>query len=87
MFESMRPYDPNARPPGNDLLELMAEEGAGRISEAHADGCTNGTLEYNSTLAAFLVAAGNYSYYGCTQGWSLQTGLVDLNAAFRGCPA
>lgn len=76
MFESIRCNDTHSVPPNNDILALQAEEQAGRIAEVHSDNCSPGTSAFNVSLAAYLVGAVNYSYYGCTEGWTVQSGWL-----------
>eukprot|EP01084_Bolivina_argentea_P145394 254843_1 len=73
LFDGFRINDSIGVPPGNNLPQLMDENGI-RISEVHEDGCTFYSQKYNSSLAAFLIGAVKYSYYMCTKGWTLQTG-------------
>ena len=40
----------------------------------HGPSCTFFNEEYNQTLAAYLIGAGEYMYYMCTHGWAIQDG-------------
>lgn len=76
MYEDFEPVDKTSVPPGNDLLHLRQER---RVVEVHKDFCPPGigadaSLRFNASLAAYLVGAVEYSYYGCTMGWTLSEG-------------
>ena len=55
---------------------LMGYVNQGLLVEAHAgyqtDGIDNHCQNIINSLSAFLIAAGEYSYYGCSQGWYIQ---------------
>lgn len=72
MWENFKYDDTNGVPTGDDLDILMKDNGI-RIAEAHKDDCNsiNKTLACNQTLAAYLIGAYEYTYYGCTQGFYL----------------
>eukprot|EP01084_Bolivina_argentea_P248465 415640_1 len=70
MFEMFETYNYNT---GQNLKQLMNENGK-RITEVHEDQCTFYSAKYNQSLAAYLIASYKYSYYGCTQGFTLQKG-------------
>lgn len=71
MFENFRPNDTMSVPHGNNLHQLFNET---RVTEVHVDHCTPGSALFNSTLAAYLVGAHEYTYYACTVGWTLNGG-------------
>ena len=73
MFENFELNDANGVPPGNNLPQLTLEEGL-RVSEVHEDKCSFYSEAYNASLAAYLIGAVPYSYYMCTESWTLQTG-------------
>eukprot|EP01084_Bolivina_argentea_P248467 415642_1 len=73
MFEQLRINDTSGVPQGNDLEILMRENGV-RITEPHKDKCFPGSDVYNQSLAVYLIGAYEYSYYGCTEGWTIQEG-------------
>ena len=82
MFENFQVNDSRSVPPNNDILALQAEAQEGRIAEVHRDNCAAGSgaqapLAFNESLAAYLVGAVSHSYYGCTEGWTLQTGWME----------
>ena len=67
-------------PDGNQLAAFK-HDGPNFIDEVHVDHCrvgSNGTGSlsdmYRSSLAAFLIGASEYSYYGCTNGWGFSDG-------------
>jgi hypothetical protein len=55
------------------IQSLMEAVDKGRLVEVHAgyhqDGTDNFCKDVNNSLAAFLIGAGPYSYYGCSRGW------------------
>ena len=61
-------------PAGSQLAALVSAAAVHTVAEVHVDFCEYGSSVYNQTLAAFLLGAGNYSYYACTRGWSVQQG-------------
>eukprot|EP01084_Bolivina_argentea_P293515 504818_1 len=74
MFENYRYNDTwSVNGVTNDLINVMNEKGK-RISEVHGDKANYGGFIYNQTVAAYLIAAYEYSYYACTNGWTLQSG-------------
>eukprot|EP01084_Bolivina_argentea_P003656 6876_1 len=73
MFERLRQNDTHGIPNGNDLNVFMNDNGV-RIVNLHEDNCQRGLSVYNQSLAVYLIGAFEYSYYGCTEGWTLQTG-------------
>ena len=82
MFENFQVNDSRSVPPNNDILALQAEAQEGRIAEVHRDNCAAGSgaqapLAFNESLPAYLVGAVSHSYYGCTEGWALQTGWME----------
>lgn len=73
MFEDMRSNDTTASPPGDDI-DLMMQQVGQRVIEAHEDNVAPGTgadavLAFNRSLAAYLVAAGEYTYFQATESW------------------
>jgi len=85
MFETFLPVSTNYVPPGDQLPVLIGMDSQ-RIAEVHVDYCSfdqKGGLPaaytlYEQSLAAFLIGAGEYSYYACTgnsnQGWGMNNG-------------
>ena len=73
MFETFLPVSTNYVPPGDQLPVLIGMDSQ-RIAEVHVDYCSfdeKGGLPaaytlYEQSLAAFLIGAGEYSYYACT---------------------
>ena len=57
-----------------DLLALQAEAKVPRVAEAHGEPCN--PKVFNLSLSAFLIAAGKYSYYACTNGWTANLGWL-----------
>eukprot|EP00117_Sycon_ciliatum_P013565 scpid73358/ scgid14184/ len=57
-----------------DLAALMHEATYPHLVEAHAEPC-NASVR-NLTLAAFLIGAGDYAYYGCSDGWDVDSGWL-----------
>ncbi len=81
MFENFRFKDSwaqNSDGSSNDVIALMNEKN-NRVSQIHGES-NNNSLQFacNQTLAAFLIAANEYSYYGCTDGWTLQDGWDEI---------
>ena len=72
-MQNFEVYDKTGVPPAYGIPLLESEAGV-RISEVHEDKCTFYSAAYNSSLAAYLIGAYEYSYYGCTEGFTLQTG-------------
>jgi hypothetical protein len=69
------------------ILKLQAAAAAGKLVQAHAgygedgsadDHCSKGVT---NSLSAFLIGAGEHSYYGCSRGWKVQADPVE--AAWR----
>lgn len=59
-------------PDEESIQKLLRSVALGKVVLAHAQ-CGGGGAAITDSLAAFLVAAGPYSYYGCSNGWSVQT--------------
>lgn len=61
----------------------LLQEGAkqGKLVQAHAgyhpDSQDNHCKNITNSLAAFLIGAGEYSYYGCSRGWSVSQDNMD----------
>eukprot|EP00051_Salpingoeca_urceolata_P009001 m.110546 g.110546 ORF g.110546 m.110546 type:complete len:386 (-) comp16053_c0_seq2:194-1351(-) len=75
MFEMFGKHDLLA-----DVEAVLAEDGS-RFLEIHGEPVTTNHLDqacpddvFQQTLAGFLVAAHNKSYYACTNGWNVQAG-------------
>eukprot|EP00118_Oscarella_pearsei_P025517 m.308315 g.308315 ORF g.308315 m.308315 type:complete len:351 (+) comp43746_c0_seq1:72-1124(+) len=60
------------------LQEAVAQ---GKLVQAHAgygqDGSDNRCQNITNSLAAFLIGAGEYSYYGCSRGWFVDADHMD----------
>ena len=59
------------------ITQLLSDVASGKLVQVHA-GYHNKEHSSNCTditdsLAAFLIAAGTYSYYGCSLGWYTDT--------------
>ena len=80
MFERFMLNDKDHAQAYSDLLLLMHETSYPHIAEVHIEPCTATT--YNTTLAGYLVGAGRYAYYGCTDGFSLDTGWLKWHADY-----
>ena len=80
MFERFFWKDFDGNKPYADLLALMNEGNRSRIAEAHASPCTGDV--FNLTLAAFLLGAERYAYYGCTDGWTADSGWLKWHAEY-----
>jgi hypothetical protein len=73
MFETFTPISNNYVPPGAQLPVLMNMDSK-QIAEVHVDFCSFDKASaspaaytlYEQSLAAFLLGAGEYSYYACT---------------------
>jgi hypothetical protein len=86
MFEHFIPVhgSPAAYVPTGSQMSAYIEDGSypgGLINEMHVDFCVSaisgkreGNSMYARSLAAFLIGASNYSYYGCTNGWGFTDG-------------
>lgn len=66
----------------NASLQLLFEAVAqGKIVEAHAgygqDGTDNHCEGVTNSLSAFLIGAGERSYYGCSRGWKIAEDPMD----------
>ena len=59
----------------SDLLLLMHETSYPHIAEVHIEPCN--AVTYNTTLAGYLIGAGKYAYYGCTDGFSTFSGWLN----------
>jgi len=77
MFERLRQNDSAGLPNGDDLTTFMDDNGV-RIVNLHEDNCKRGLDVYNQSLAVYLIGAFEHSYYGCTEGWTLQSGWDTL---------
>eukprot|EP00117_Sycon_ciliatum_P010254 scpid73363/ scgid12223/ len=74
MFEKFFLDDTDRNTPYADIVTLQHESTFPHIAEVHAEPC-NVTV-FNTTLAAYLIGAGQYAYYGCTSGFSLESGWL-----------
>ncbi|XP_062514276.1 uncharacterized protein LOC134189897 isoform X2 [Corticium candelabrum] len=65
----------------NSIKHLQESSKQGKLVQAHAgyhpDGQDNHCKNITNSLAAFLIGAGNYSYYGCSRGWSVSPSNMD----------
>ena len=62
------------------IEQLMGYATDGVLAQAHAgyqpDGNDNHCQDVNNSLSAFLIGAGKYHYYGCSQGWYIEPDWV-----------
>ena len=63
------------------ITSLIKVSKAGYLVQAHAGYAANGEDNHcehiENSLAAFLIGAGNYSYYGCSTGWFVDKDHMD----------
>ena len=63
------------------IMSLMKASKAGFLVQAHAgykpNGKDNHCQHIENSLAAFLIGAGNYSFYGCSTGWFVDKDHMD----------
>ena len=52
-----------------NIKTLMGLASSGKLAQVHAQYADTNVATFNSSLACFLVAAGEYSYYGAGGGW------------------
>ena len=65
------------------ILQLQRAAASGRLVQAHAGYGEDGTADEHcskgvtNSLAAFLIGAGERSYYGCSHGWKVQADPIE----------
>eukprot|EP00054_Salpingoeca_dolichothecata_P012393 m.68758 g.68758 ORF g.68758 m.68758 type:complete len:369 (-) comp19924_c0_seq1:21-1127(-) len=75
MFERFAHDDFDHNNLNQDIAALQHEATMGHIAEVHGGEPCNAEF-FNISMAAFLIGAGEYAYYACTEGWDTSSGWM-----------